>query len=76
MDDNAVVHPYHKLRIAKGTEYHTDNPNKAGPQTAMRTYHTIAGTDSTAELSYVYWQSGKYMCWARKRDVEIVEDSA
>lgn len=61
MDDDAVVYPYHKLRIAKGTEYYTDNPSKAGPRTAMRTYSTIAKTDSTADLSYVHWQSGKYM---------------
>ena len=75
MDENVKVCPYHKLRIVKGTQYFTDRPGKDGPRFAQRTYHTMAGTDSDPDMTYVYWLSGKNMCWAKKRDVEIVDET-
>lgn len=74
MEDNAKVYPYNKLRIVKGTQCYTDRPDRAGPHVAQRTYHTIAGTDTDADMQYVYWRSGNHLCWAKKRDVDIVED--
>lgn len=73
MKPDTEVMPYHKIRIHKGTEFHTTHPQKDGPQVVKRTYVTQTRTSSCRHTEDVTWcGSGGYWCWAKKSDVELL----
>ena len=74
MTPDTVVEPYDKIRIKKGTVYRTTHPQKDGDQIVKRTYVTKANTTSGRHEDRVTWSgTGGYWCWAKKIDVELIQ---
>ena len=70
---NCLLKGTYKIRVPKGTEFHTTHPQKEGVQVAKRTYTTgTVKTVSSECVDTVTWPgTGGYWCWAKKEDVEF-----